>query len=73
MIEKKFLVEPHQAKTDLWKKLKAHMEARQLSLRKRLEGDLGEVETAKVRGQLVEIKLFLALDIPPPSIKPSDE
>jgi hypothetical protein len=69
----KCFVEPHEANTDLWKKLKAHYEARQLSLRTRLEGDQSETETAKTRGQLAEIKLFLALDIPPPSINPGDE
>lgn len=49
------------------------MEARQESLRKRLEGDLNEVDTAKTRGQLIEIKLFLALDIPPPGNKSGDD
>jgi hypothetical protein len=69
----KCFIEPHEAAKPEWKKLKAHMEARQQTLRTRLEGDLNEVETAKVRGQLVEIKLFLALDKPPPSFKSDDE
>jgi hypothetical protein len=69
----KCFIEPHEANKEVWKKLKAHMEARQLTLRKRLEGDLNEVETAKVRGQLIEIKLFLALDKPPPGNKSGDD
>jgi hypothetical protein len=62
-----------EAQSAIWKKLKAHMEARQQSLRTQLEGDLSEIDTAKKRGQLMEIKLFLALDNPPPSFKSDDE
>jgi hypothetical protein len=69
----KCFIEPHEAETALWKKLKAHLEARQTSLRTRLEGDLNEVDTAKTRGHLLEIKMFLALDVPPPSFKSGDE
>jgi hypothetical protein len=69
----KCFIEPHQAQTEVWKMLKAHYEAKQLLLRTRLEGNLSEVETARTRGQLVEIKLFLALDKPPPGNNSGDE
>lgn len=55
-----------EAQSPLWVKIKAHLEARLDSARLKNDGDLDEVETAKLRGRITELKSFLALDKPPP-------
>jgi len=42
-----------------WVKVEAYMERRIESLRIELEKDKGDVETAKIRGRIDELKVFL--------------
>ena len=46
---------------DLWNRLKANYEARLQELRIKLEKKMDAEETARVRGQIFEVKQFLAL------------
>ena len=46
----------------LWVKLKAHLNDRLVTLRLRNDGNLSEVETARTRGRIAEIKMLLALE-----------
>jgi hypothetical protein len=69
----KLFIEPHEAKTALWIKIKAHMESRLDVARKQNDSNLDAVQTANMRGRITELKSFLALDIPPPSITAGDE
>ena len=45
----------------LWRKLSAHAESRLQSLRIQNDGDKDAAETAKLRGRIAEVKVFLAL------------
>jgi hypothetical protein len=58
---------PAEAQTALWLKLKGRAEQRLQALRAKNDGNLDPVATAKVRGQITEIKSFLELDKPTPS------
>lgn len=54
-----------------WQKLKAFYEQRLTELRERNDNvRLPEVETAALRGQIAEVKRFLAMETPPPVIDP---
>ena len=57
----------------LWKKLKSHYEEKLEACRKQNDGELDPIQTAKLRGRIVEIKSFLALENPPPSLKAGEE
>lgn len=57
--------------TPLWLALRAHLERRRDSLRAKNDTNLSPEETAKVRGQIAEIKALLALENPRPEI-PAD-
>ena len=52
--------------SDLWAKLKAHYEKRLDELRKKNDADLDEKDTAALRGQIKEVKVFLELGAPKP-------
>lgn len=51
----------------LWKKIEAHLNERIEVCRRKNDGDLNEIETAKLRGALSAFKQMLALgaDLPP--------
>lgn len=46
----------------VWQKLKTHLETRLEVMRKRNDGDLSEVETGRLRGQIAFAKELLGLD-----------
>lgn len=47
--------------SDTWKALVIRYKSRLESLRRKNDGDLNEVQTAKLRGRINEIREFLAL------------
>lgn len=55
--------------TPLWHKLLTHWEDKLASLRTQNDGDKTEIETARLRGQIVAVKACLALDIAPPDLE----
>jgi hypothetical protein len=55
---------PVEAQTALWLKLKGRAEQRLQALRAKNDGNLDVEATAKVRGQIAELKIFLELDKP---------
>ncbi len=56
----------------LWKKLELHLLLRLEEARRRNEADLNEVETAKLRGRILELKALLAQAVPAPAHDTSD-
>lgn len=48
----------------LWRKLEQHLTDRLATLRARNDGNLPPDETAKVRGQIAEVKSFLEIGTP---------
>ncbi|PPD48369.1 MAG: hypothetical protein CTY14_02080 [Methylotenera sp.] len=64
----KLLLNAAEKQTALWIKIKAHLEARLETCRKQNDGDADAVQTAKMRGRILEIKSFLALENTPPSL-----
>lgn len=57
---------PGDFNTGTWDRLRADMEARLLSMRKRNDADLDAVETAAIRGQIRELNYWLSLAAPQP-------
>lgn len=49
----------------LWGKLMVYFEGRKRSLRAKNEGDLDPIQTAKVRGQLAELRALMTLNEEP--------
>jgi hypothetical protein len=66
MIKEPLLTEAEKSSA-LWKKLKAHLEERLELNRKKNDGDLTEIQTAKLRGRNSELKHLIDLDNPSPS------
>lgn len=66
-------LEPHEAQSALWLKIKTHMEARLVTMRARNDNPLDPIDTAKLRGRIAEAKEFLLLDQPPAETAPNDE
>lgn len=62
----KLLLNAAEKQTALWVKIKAHLESRLEICRKQNDGDADAVQTAKMRGRILELKSFLALENPPP-------
>lgn len=56
-----FRITEQERMTPLWKKLDAFLVHRLNSARERNDGNLDAVETAKLRGQIAEIKALLDL------------
>ena len=48
-------------RSPLWRKLAEHYESRLESLRNQNDGDRADVDTAKLRGRIAEVKLLLSL------------
>jgi hypothetical protein len=60
-------------RSPLWVKLVRHWEAKQEAHRDMLERDLSELQTARVRGRLAEIKNNLGLNRDPKQFDPDPE
>lgn len=56
--------------SDLWKRLEAYWKVRVEMLRSQNDGDKDPIPTAKLRGQIAELKTTLALGRDPIEIKP---
>lgn len=65
-------LEPHEAKSLLWLKIKTHMQAELATMRLRNDNPLDAIDTAKLRGRLAQTKEFLLLDTPGETA-PNDE
>lgn len=50
-----------------------YAEARLASLRLKNDGDLDPIQTARLRGQIFELKQLLELDKPPPAVTQVDD
>lgn len=59
--------------SSVWDKLRRHMESRLLALRIRNDADLDLVDTAKVRGEIKNLKNLLALGTPDQAVVADDE
>jgi hypothetical protein len=59
-----FTLEPSELQNPLWVKLSKRFEQRLAELRLKNEADIGEVETANLRGRIAELKALLALASP---------
>lgn len=51
-----------------WGKIKRHLDSRLKVLREQLEQDVDERKSAKIRGQIAEVKLFIGLADDRPTI-----
>jgi hypothetical protein len=64
------LLTKEERQSALWRKLQAHWDERLASLRSQNDGQFDAVVTAKIRGQIAEIKACLALDKDLPQAPP---
>lgn len=64
----KLILNSAEKQTALWAKIKAHLESRLETCRKQNDGDADATQTAKMRGRILEIKGFLALENTPPGL-----
>ncbi len=58
----------HELASPLWRKLKEHWEARMEQLRSENDKNLNEIETARLRGRIAEVKASLDIGTPKPVI-----
>lgn len=68
----KLILNGAEAQTALWQKIKAHYQSQLELLRAQNDGDLNEVQTATMRGRILEVKKILALDKQPPGTRAGD-
>lgn len=61
MIENDFILTDSDKISPTWINLSKHLESRLEQMRKRLEGDLDQMQTASLRGQIKEIRRILSL------------
>lgn len=54
-------LDPHELHSPLWMKIEAKLKERLSILRARNDGDLNEIETARLRGRIDAVKELLAL------------
>lgn len=59
--EAPFYIKPHEAQQEVWRKLEGHLMERLEYLRTQNDSDLSELQTAKIRGKIDEIKRILDL------------
>lgn len=59
------ILAPSDLKSETWAKLVSHMERRLQTLREQNDGQLDGDKTARLRGQIAEVKGLLALGHPP--------
>lgn len=55
-----------------WQKLKAHLEAELVRLRRKNDADLPDIATARLRGQIAQTKYLLGLGEAKPPLKTED-
>ena len=67
------VLDRHEYQSAVWKKLKAYIEERQAKLREKNDGDHDERKTARLRGQIAELKHMAGLDAEKPPLPPEDE
>ena len=58
----------YERESALWKKLEEYLEEKLSIYRSRNDGDLSEIETARLRGRISMVKEFLALSEAPEHI-----
>ena len=56
-----FKLDDHERASALWQKLEAHLRERLNMARLKNDGELSEVETARLRGQIFALKSLIAL------------
>ena len=72
----KLILSDAEAQSPLWQKIKAHLEVKLSQYRSKNDStELGEIDTATLRGSIKEVKSFLALEKfeLPPSIAAGDD
>lgn len=71
----KLILSESEKQSPLWKKIKDHLDAKLNTARLKNDGELDEIQTARLRGSIAEIKSFLALEKfeLPPSGEAGDE
>lgn len=57
-------LEPHEVRTDLWKKIEQYFTERLEIHRAKNDQDKSDIQTAKLRGQIAECKHILSLGQP---------
>ena len=67
------LLDLNDRQSPTWRKLRDHFEQRLQELREKNDNDLGELATAKLRGQLAEIRYLLALGDQDPATEANEE
>lgn len=60
--KERFYLSREEKNSRLWMRLMSHFEERLALLRSQNDGDRSEMETAKIRGSIAEIKQFIALN-----------
>lgn len=70
MSEPVFALSAEDLRSNLWKRLEAHLKVRLDALRISNDGDLTVEKTAKLRGRIAEVKTLLLLSAPAPKIDP---
>lgn len=58
-------LQEHEIKSPLWAKLKEHCQNELTILRERNDGPLSDIETARLRGRIAQIRAFLELETQP--------
>lgn len=56
-------------RSPLWRKLLAHFEEQLDTLRQQNDADLGENVTARLRGRIQQVKVFIDLNKPPREVE----
>jgi hypothetical protein len=64
MDDKPFVLNVHDLSSGAWGKLMEHFKDRLAHLRAQNDANIGEIETAELRGRIKEIKRLMDLDDP---------
>lgn len=67
-----FKLDDTERHSSLWRKLAEYYQQRLALLRAKNDGDLDEARTARIRGQIAEVKQFLDLAEPGPTTGAGD-
>lgn len=67
-----FRLTPGDRQSDTWARIKKHLTERREQLRRELEKDADEAQTAKLRGGVRELMLLLDLERDEPNLPPHD-
>ncbi len=63
----------HEIQSSAWQKVSEHIGTRISALRIKNDGELSDLETATLRGQIRELKNLLAQVAPPPVLTTEDD